>query len=1331
MTQSFDFMPDGDEENDGWTLVGPDVDFFWEALSYPWGDDCYCYPPAYRGGLSVKFPVDVGDLPEGAIIDSVTIWIRMRTKNGSGPRSVTVNVLSRLNRSRYTTRSLYATSTFQDYEVGTYTRDPLGHKWDMYRLNQLRLRVFSYNNVNRSVEISGLWAQVNYHLRPSVTVTGPTGTVNTPSPVISWNYEHEEGEPQQKAEYRIWTADEVAKNSFNPNDTEEVVYSAEVDGEESSYTLPTSLNADDYYVYVRVWSQFGAKSAWDRKAFTVQGPSPGIPGDDNAGVSGLPGVGVPTVVADSYTSSASITMRDSSNLMSVNQADFEIATDPLEWVGENAVLARDTTTHYGGGVASMSLSASDTADMRAVSTLIEVMPETPLTFRGQVRAATVARTNVLKCRFYDDSFASIGTEATASGVSSTSTWTELVGNHNVPVGARYAEVELEVQGPAAGEVHYADHMGLMYGVDTAWSDGGHVSTNLLTSFLATGDDPAPASDAWAPANIGTTVQRVATTGTGAHGLKANQMTAAAVSGTIAYRATSTVWSSPTMGTNFSLNKPASLADNDLMVAFVTANADTTVERVPAGWKHVNSARVTEAAFLSLHVFKRTGVAADPTSWTDGVLSGECDRRSSVVVAYSGAAHADDQFIAENVKADAGGSLVHQTQTVHNDDPNAWRLSAFAANDNVSGGTFTANVDPPDNPAGISYVGKASWKTESYTTGFKLYKPSDAVAGDLLIGAVSFSGYIDPPAVPAGWTEVETLRKWVNGGDERSGSITTMIMKRTLQSGDPSSWEGTNESTTPIVSHVVAYRGCADAADQFIDTEFNTEANRAYISTGSAYNTDSDAWRVSVFAATTPYGDSWRHGDNRTRANDTTSKNNSPDVVLAVFDSNHSVSTGNHSQYAELDGWDSWAETAWLGLIKPQATPPPQGDDETARVNNTNGSSDPWVTLSVHDSNGVAATGDQSVYGVFTPSSGNGAGAVDSWIGLIKPADSTQAGFVEAYTNTEIDIASLDSRVLDLCGGKITYVASFLGSTAGQPTLTLDFYRANQLIETLVADGSPFNESVWQKSWAVFDIPEGTTRIRPRVGAIDRAVGDTVLFDRIGVMLGDVPDGGEGVWRNGTARPEHPVWSAPYIERSDDDGTGYGPWERLDGQVVNPPQYTLLANDLVYVDHTIIPLHNRRYRVQTLSYGLNGDKFASGFGPASNEAAFSALNWWIKDLQNLDSNMQLKVKAEPVQVGTTNTAASFQPLGEQYPVVISEGYKADTVELILIMKRDEFAEFKRLIANRRTLLLQSDYDYSWWVRPLGDLEVTTQVTAKRKTDPIRFVKVTFVQVAPEE
>lgn len=122
------------------------------------------------------------------------------------------------------------------------------------------------------------------------------------------------------------------------------------------------------------------------------------------------------------------------------------------------------------------------------------------------------------------------------------------------------------------------------------------------------------------------------------------------------------------------------------------------------------------------------------------------------------------------------------------------------------------------------------------------------------------------------------------------------------------------------------------------------------------------------------------------------------------------------------------------------------------------------------------------------------------------------------------------------------------------------------------------------------------------------------------------------------------------------------------------------------------------------------------------------NWWLKDITDPDSNISLRVAWDTIQVGTTGTSVMYQPLGEALPLVLTEGYRGDALELTLRMRREECAPLRKLLRSGRTLFLQSDVDHAWWVRPVGDIQAEILPTGQRKVDPIRNVKITFVQVA---
>jgi hypothetical protein len=579
-------------------------------------------------------------------------------------------------------------------------------------------------------------------------------------------------------------------------------------------------------------------------------------------------------------------------------------------------------------------------------------------------------------------------------------------------------------------------------------------------------------------------------------------------------------------------------------------------------------------------------------------------------------------------------------------------------------------------------------------------------------------------------------KTATSADYSDGYLTAAVYRKTATGSEPNSYSSTYTGATayPKISQVVAYRNVdTTSGGGIINFNYNTDVNKSSIGTGSASNNNSKAWRVCFFGALSGTGTTWNGGDVSERADDKITSNYF-DAELAASDSNGPVGTGQHSRSATLASGSYKTGFGFIALLKPLSSPPAAGANETSRVGATGtvtGSSNPWETTAVFDSNGIVAKGTYSVYGSFTSSDG-AADSMASWIGFIKPATATRGGQVATYTNTMIDVSNVDDEVFDLADNKLTMMATFKGSTSGTPTLTAEFYRANVLIGTSSATGRSFDSNAFTKSWAVFDVPAGTTRIRPVLSALDRAVGDTVDFDRVGIMLGalDNPDD-EPMWRNGTARPEHPVWSKPIIQYQENDGTGWGDWKTLPGQKALPPAYDLETGQMFYVDHTIVPSFSRRYRVSTLSYGLNGDIFSSGFGPASNEVTFESRAWWLKDIQDLSKNMQITVRWKDQQVTKTNMATQFQPIGSQYPVVITEGFKGDTFSLEIHCEQQEFTQLLGLLNSGRTLILQSDIDSVWWVRPIGNIETNILATGSRVDRPRRYVTVTFVEVAPEE
>lgn len=1332
----FNFVPIADWINQGWALVGSGVQALFQALNN--ADDAkYCQCPSSKGSGVIRFPIDTTDVPEGAVVISVTIRARIGPGAGSPlagiARSVTFALSADDDTARYMTRTIYPLGSIGDYVVATYTRDALGLTWDVHRLNHILCKFFTYGGVFDLIRLYRLYCVVNYRVRPSLQITAPTGTVETPSPVVSWVYSQTDGDPMKRIEYKIFTQGERSKVSFNP-ETSTPIFVDSLDGEASSVTLPTSLNSNTYWVYMRAESSFGAKSKWEGRQFTVAGPSPGTPGVPDTTGTVDPGVGVIQVVPDSEEGAAAITLQDTSNMLSAQQADAENPGEAGQMSGVTGTVLRSTLQAYPGGTASWRVVSTSGATTTALTDWIELTPGTKVTATGQVLANSTTRSCVAKLVFYDDVFAQISTVSGTGVTNSASTWRGISVTADVPAGAAYAKIAYDFVSTANTEVHYLDQLSLSYGEGTDWSDGGQMSRNLLSDWYASPGGTAQPGEAWV-GDAAVTIDTTTATGTGATGTTMNRLNYDGTSPSIAYRAAGTAFVSATSGNNFTLNKPTGVVADDLMVAFLTASTAAGNLTPPAGWTIADTVRMSDtgADNQTIWVLKRTAGGSEPASWTDGFLSENYGRRSAIVVAYSGAADAGQQFLAMSQAKNANNTpMWATTAAVNNTDPNAWRLMAFSVDDNAAPGTLTANKLQPSVVPDIAYVGKASaWKyAGGNNVNYTINKPSGVISGDLMLASLFVVG-VNTISAPAGWTIV-----WQGTYNSGNAQVTGCVLRRTATGSEPSSWSGTmsGSANQGKVSQCVAYRN-VDTSNPFIANSGNTAGSGSSGSTSTIANTDARAWRVMAFGA--------GHGGSDTNLTFTSSEvseraddrsvytsgswpfQSFQTAALAMYDSNGPVATGNHQRTATAST-QYVARYGWLGLLRPLSTPPSPIADETARQVANVGASNPYMSLRVFDSNGVVPTGNQAITGVWAPGSGSDMNNMAGWQGLIIPAAPQVSGYGVARMSSPVDIANINPRVLALARRKVAVTAAFLGSKTGTPFLTVNFYRANVLLRSDVSEGVGYNTTVWTKSAAVFNIPEGTTRMGVEISSSELEINDKVYWDRVSLSLGD-----SIAYRPGTSRTTHPVWSRPEIEFADDAGAGYDTFRQLPGSLANAGSFDSRTGYAAFTDHTIIPLTNRKYRAKTVAYGLAGDMFVSDFGPESSEFSIEAVNWWLKDIADPTRNLQLKVKWEDVSVSTTNTATVFQPLGADLPVVLSEGYKGDSFSVNMRpVNHEGWAQLREMLLSGRTLFLQSDIDHAWFVRPVGDLNSVILATQQRRSNPLREISVGFVQVEAE-
>jgi hypothetical protein len=1316
--------PCADYRNEGWGVHGSGVSRMWECWSST-DDTKYCSCPSNKGRGTVSFPLDITNVPDGAVISSVTIMVRAAKTSSSGRYSLTINLVPSDDTSKFTTRTLNnLTTSPADYEVATYKADPLNNPWDRNRINKILCQVFSYCGVLDGVRVYRFYTLINYHVRPTLSVDAPSGTVTTPSPTVSWTYSQTDGDPQRSAEWKIFTSDQQEAVQFSP-DTATPVASGTVTGDTTS-VVTSALVPDEYYAYVRVQSSFYAKSVWTSRAFTVAGAAPGVPGGGTGGGGSIgtgAGAGFVSVVADNSHSSAYLAMRDGSNLLGVQAANFENSTDWLGYITTNCAVARDVSTAFNVGSGCMKMTATGAGTMQATGAFVEIQENTPITARVQIKSASTSRTVNYRVLFYDDQFATVAGTLSGNAVDSSTTWTEVMTTGSTPAGVSYARVQIEVVSAGASESHYVDAVGLMYGTNSVWSHGGHTSRNMLSTIASTAELPLVGNEPWGVVNLASSYARASNSGTGADGTNAFRMTYVGISPTLSWVATGSVYSDTSTSSGYTLNKPAGIANGDLYVAYV-ATADATTITPPTGWTLVNTSSYSYFG-VTLHVLIRDALAADPSTWV-GNLSANSSRRRTIVIAYRGAAAAADQFTTQNVSYNGSNSPVITSGAINNATTNGWRLFAIAARDDVAGSTAIANINPPAAIPPITFVGAATnWGRIASATTYTINKPSGVISGDLMLAQVTAFGACTVNA-PSGWTVVRQTTQ-----TDATGSCTQAILKRTAGGSEPNSWGGTlSTSRRTVHTQAIAYRNCLDASLQFLADAQSTSDSGSSITTATINNTDSSGMRVSAFAATTGVYAWWYSYNTNEKVQRSVgrmtydSAGEVNNISATFFDSNGGFSTGNTNRQATLDN-SYYAAVSWIGIIKPLTAAPPPGANESESTDGVVGAADPFIQLAAYDSNGTVGTGPQSVTGVVTPGTGSAINCAVSWIGILKPATPTVAGEVATALTDYIDISKVDPLVIQLANSKVTVQATFLGSVPGTPYLSVQFYNGNEKLTTLTAQGVSFNTTVWTKSAATFTMPTGTTRMKIQLSVRDRAISDVVYFDRVSLSFGD-----STVYRSGTGGDAHVVWSNPIVEFAEDLGDGYGDWQQLPGTVSAPPLYDQLTGLTTFDDQTLTPLAYRKYRAKTVSYGLLGDKFESAYGKDSPEVSVTAAEWWLKDPKDSSNSIQLKVWNDELEVSTTGTAAVFQPLGADRPNVLTEGYKGDRIEITVIVNRAQFAELRALLKSGRTLFLQSNMDNAWWVRPIGDIGAATKATGQRNTNPLRFVKLAFTEVSPE-
>jgi hypothetical protein len=178
------------------------------------------------------------------------------------------------------------TSIWVTESVATFTSGPGGHPWTVATLTG-----FAYDigrgdaSITSVLRVSEVYLDITYQQQSTVTVTGPTGTVSTTQPTITWTYNSADSQPQQAYQVVVYSAAQVASLGFVPFVTVPIQTSGVVLAEDQQWTLLSDLTDGSYTAYVQATAQWAgsgsfttpvASTTWTRSATPAGPPSAAV-----------------------------------------------------------------------------------------------------------------------------------------------------------------------------------------------------------------------------------------------------------------------------------------------------------------------------------------------------------------------------------------------------------------------------------------------------------------------------------------------------------------------------------------------------------------------------------------------------------------------------------------------------------------------------------------------------------------------------------------------------------------------------------------------------------------------------------------------------------------------------------------------------------------------------------------------------------------------------------------------------------------------------------------------------------------------------------------------
>lgn len=177
----------------------------------------------------------------------------------------------------------------QTVDYAYFVEKPSGGAWDLDTFNTLDWHIFRLDKSGLTSRIYEFYVDLNYNQQPTVDIIGPVSpVVDTTRPIITIDYDDPDGDPQDAARFRVFTAAQVAAVGFDVEIATPIAAADWIPGQTNQWLCNRELPNDDYVVYAQVrqrWTVPGDtpgsvgefRSEWDSYPFTVDVDGPPQP----------------------------------------------------------------------------------------------------------------------------------------------------------------------------------------------------------------------------------------------------------------------------------------------------------------------------------------------------------------------------------------------------------------------------------------------------------------------------------------------------------------------------------------------------------------------------------------------------------------------------------------------------------------------------------------------------------------------------------------------------------------------------------------------------------------------------------------------------------------------------------------------------------------------------------------------------------------------------------------------------------------------------------------------------------------------------------------------